>query len=337
MFTWAMIILLTGLVARVASASDQVPITENGGRRYNLTMNAPKRGVVNNIGQFDDIETDSSGIGFDPWTDPDPLHYRDVYFQSFKVVNVAKAFDSLPDPADLLCASSAPNALFSSRKPGYPWPRFSLHDLGRRYDPDDTGNATFNVRTVTLRPTGDVSVGDHDVFVSVQLNLMRLPTPRSSSSSSGFPGLFRGSPDVPRGSRVWRAALFLFGGGPMQSFKIDFERFAKIVPGFGRGVDTFEVFADFYIWDDDGGLWLPQGDWEVCVDDVELEMVKGGGQDDLGDDGREDDDELLFLTVDERGEVVAAVDNDDHHHRRHQEIGRRVVGRAKYQALQGSR
>ncbi|KAJ9638043.1 hypothetical protein H2204_004634 [Knufia peltigerae] len=323
LFTSTLIILLTGLSVVVVSAtnSDQIPLGENeshhGKKRYNVTLN------------FDDIETNSSGIGFDPWVgDPnEALEYNGVYFQSFKVVNVAKALPDLPDPSDLLCASSAPNALFSSRKPGYPWPRLSLHNLGRRrYDPDDTHNRTFDMRTVTLRPTGNVSVEGHDVFVGVQLNLMKLPT---SKESSGFPSLFRGSPDIPQGSNVWRAALLLFGGGPMQSFKVDFQRFAKIIPGFGTGVDTFEVVADFYIWDDEKEFWRLQGDWEVCVDDVELEMVKGGQDHDEENAGQQsdeddDDDKLLFLTVNDDGDGDVVV-------------GDQVLGRQLWEQLQNQK
>lgn len=176
------------------------------------------------------------------------------------------------------------------------------------------------MRTITLRPTGDVSDEDHDVFVTVQLNLMKLPT---TTTSAGFPGLFRGSPDIPQGSNVWRAALLLFGGGPMPSFKVDFERFSKIVPGFGQGVDTFEVFADFFIWDDEKELWRPQGDWEVCVDDVELEMVKGGqGVDvDGGLDARNAGQRggELFLTVSDDGDVI---------------VGDQVLGRHLWDELQ---
>ncbi|KAK5190494.1 hypothetical protein LTR99_008831 [Exophiala xenobiotica] len=308
----SVIILWTSLLAVAAVAQEQqIRLDEDYGKKYNVTLN------------FDDIPTNSSGIGFDPDTQSNPLHYNDLYFQSFTVVNVAKARDSLPDPIDLLCASSAPNALFSSRKAGHPWPRFSFHDLSKPPKAGDA-NVTFNMRSLTLSPTGNVSGpghGNDQVLLNLRISLLRLPSYDESGSGSsrdgswgtGFPGLIGGSPSIPQGAHIYQL-IVVFGPGRHQSVKIDYSRFTRIIPGYGQGVDIGEVVADLYRWDKAKHRWYLVGDWEVCLDDVEIEVVQGGKKRDKEEEeedgsilentdtqGRES---RLFMTVTEDGRLI---------------------------------
>ncbi len=263
--------------------------------------------------QFDDIPTNSSGIGFDPWKQSKPLHYNDLFFQSFTVVNVAKARDSLPHPIDLLCASSAPNALFSSRKAGYPWPRFSFHDLSGHPTKPQDANITFNMRSVTLSPTGNVSAGDDRVLVGLRISLLKLPSDGSGSSlqdatsaQADFPGLVRGSPSIPQGAHVSQL-LVAFGPGPHQSVKLDYERFARVIPGFGQGVDVLEVVADLYRWDEAKQSYRIDGNWQVCLDDIEIEVVqpkKKEEEDESMLESMQGQETRLFLAVAEDGRLI---------------------------------
>ncbi|KAK5226605.1 hypothetical protein LTR47_008833 [Exophiala xenobiotica] len=309
----SVIILWTSLLAVAAVAQEQqIRLDEDHGKRYNVTLN------------FDDIPTNSSGIGFDPDTQSNPLHYNDLYFQSFTVVNVAKARHSLPDPIDLLCASSAPNALFSSRKAGHPWPRFGFHDLSKPPKAGDA-NVTFNMRSLTLSPTGNVSGpgdGNDQVLLNLRISLLRLPSYDESGSSSsrdgswgtGFPGLIGGSPSIPQGAHVYQL-IVVFGPGRHQSVKIDYSRFTRIIPGYGQGVDIGEVVADLYRWDKAKHRWYLVGDWEVCLDDIEIEVVQRGKKRDKEEEEEEDGSILedtdtqgresrLFMTVTEDGRLI---------------------------------
>ncbi|KIV82961.1 hypothetical protein PV11_05023 [Exophiala sideris] len=224
---------------------------------------------------FDDLENNSSGIGFDPWTSPKPLHYRDLYFQSFTVVNVAKALNSLPDPVDVFCAASAPNALFSSRKEGYVWPRFSLHNLTAADQPRNP-NITFDMQSLTFSPTGKIPGPPGKVLVLVRLTLIKLPPDPPGGvfpPGASFPGLVRGTPILPVGKHIYQLSV-LFGSGAHQSIKLDYNILRRSIPGFGSHVDVFEVYAELYRRNEEDNAWYVEGDWQLCMDDIVTDVVE---------------------------------------------------------------
>ncbi|KAI1610068.1 hypothetical protein EDD36DRAFT_422139 [Exophiala viscosa] len=252
-----------GVVTAIA-AYEQLYMGDEHQSSSNLTLN------------FDDLETNSSGIGFDPWTSQAPLHYKDLYFQSFTVVNVAKALNSLPDPVDILCAASAPNALFSSRREGYVWPRFSLHNL-TDVDQPRNPNVTFDMRSLTFSPTGRIPGTPGKVLVLIRLTLVKLPPDPPTGvvpPETSFPGLVRGAPtNLPPGKHIYQLSL-VFGPGEHPSVTLNYDIFRRSVPGFGRNVDVMEVYAELLRRDEEGTAWRSDGDWQLCLDDIVIDVVE---------------------------------------------------------------
>ncbi|KAK4946396.1 hypothetical protein LTR10_014594 [Elasticomyces elasticus] len=277
-------------VVTVVATHEQVYMGDNHHSPLNLTLD------------FDDLKTNSSGIGFDPWTSQEPLHYKDLYFQSFTVVNVAKALNSLPDPVDLLCAASAPNALFSSRREGYVWPRFSLHNLADSDQPRNP-NITFDMRSLTFSPTGKIPGPPGKVLVLVRLTLIKLPPdPSTGVVPPGFPGLVRGTPSVPAGKHIHPLSI-LFGSGTHQSIKLNYDTLRRSVPGFGRNVDVFEAYGELYRRNEEDNAWRVEGDWQLCLDDIVIDVVENSAPA-AGDDERvQDRVEGRFVTVTANGSL----------------------------------
>jgi hypothetical protein len=200
-----------------------------------------------------------------------PLHYHDMYFQSFTVVDVVKARNELPDPADILCANSAPIALFSRRRKGQPWPRFSLHSLTDPSLPRDP-NVTFTMRSIEVSATGRIP---NNSIAFVWFNMIKLPPDDSLQHGKQppvFPGLFRDAPWYMAG-RFYQILVY-FGPGPHTTFHIDWEILRSFLPGFGTKIDTFEIYGQLLKRNGPNEPYLEAGDWEVCVDDVDVQVVR---------------------------------------------------------------
>ncbi|OAP57696.1 hypothetical protein AYL99_08434 [Fonsecaea erecta] len=257
--------------------------------RHNLTLN------------FDDLPTNASGIGYDPSTNSTPLQCGDLYFQSFTVVDVAKALKDLPDPVDVLCATSAPNALFGHRRSAgrhHPYPRLSVHPLTDPSLPRDP-NVTFDMRSMSVSPTGRVPP---DALVMIWLNLLKLPPDESFSGGRGggggksplppFPELSRGAEIWPQG-RVYQL-VGIFGPGRHPNLRIDWDSMRRQIPHMGTKVDTFELYGQLFTREGPSEPYRPRGDWELCLDDVAVVIVRKTGSqnpDDQAEDSDGDDDD----------------------------------------------
>ena len=196
---------------------------------------------------------------------------------------MAKALDDLPSPVDLLCASSAPNALFAKRKPGYPWPHISLHDLTLP-PAHHRSNVTFNMRSVMLSPTGSVPGELYKGMAGISLILTKLPPQPPVSENlpaSSWPGLLRGVPVYP--SNFYQLMAF-FGVGATPNIMVDFEDIRRNVKGFAMGVDVLEMYAEVYKVNEKKNRWELVDEWEFCLDDLAVEVVEGGADDAEGPD-----------------------------------------------------
>ena len=271
------------LASRVVS-SGQVPLGTKAARRYNVTLG------------FDDLHTNSSGIGFHPSSPSSAsFAYQNLFFDSFTVKNVAKALPDLDSPIDIMCATSAPNALFGKRKPGYPWPHISLHDLALPFDhPRD--NVTFNMKSITFSPTGTIEGENGKTLVQIQMTLMKLPT--SESRPSEFPGIIHGEPAYSSGNGIYSIG-YLWGPGSHQSVKLDFEQIREYYKGFAANVDVIETTAIVIRYNDKANRWEQDSDWEFCLDDVSIEVVDGDNGQEAYDFAQEQVARLTFRHVDE--------------------------------------
>ena len=218
------------------------------------------------LSQFDDLPTNDTGVGHSSSS----LPYKNVFVEGYTVKNVAKALPDLGSPVDIMCASSAPNALFGSRQHGAPWPHVSLHDLALPHDhPRD--NVTFNMRSLTISPTGNIPGEPGDTLVQILIYLIQLPN--EASPDGGYPGMFRGEPDY-IGRQVFGLGM-LFGVGPHESTLIDYDLIRSVITGYGNKVDVMEIYAEKFTLNEKKQLWEIDGDWEFCIDDVKVEVVEG--------------------------------------------------------------
>ncbi|KAJ9606816.1 hypothetical protein H2200_008826 [Cladophialophora chaetospira] len=276
-----------GLGAATAIGHEQEYIGSDHLDKYNLSLT------------FDDLPTNASGIGYNGETNYTPLHYGDLYFQSFTVVNVAKAQEDLPNPVDLLCASSAPNALFSHRHASNPWPRFSLHSLTDPSLPRDP-NVTFTMRSIDISPVGSIP---QNGLVIIWLNLLKLPPDDALDGGKNilpWPELAGGAPIYAQG-RIFQLVAF-FGPGPHPNVYINYDNFRRYNPEMGTKVDTFEVYAQLLKRSGPNEPYSVVADWEICLDNVVVEIAKKAGD--------KDDEEAggasvrTFVLAGENGEVL---------------------------------
>jgi len=223
------------------------------------------------------------------------------------VVNVAKALKSLPDPVDVLCAASAPNALFSSRKEGFVWPRFSLHNL-TDVDQPRNPNITFDLRSLTFSPTGNIPGKPGQVYVLVRLTLVKLPPDPPTGvipPELSFPGLVRGAPaNLPPGKHIYQLTM-LFGPGAHPSVKLNYDTIRRSVPGFGCNVDVLEVYAELIRRNEEGTAWRLGGDWQLCLDDIVIDFIEKSAPDTAAGPEEEVESrfERMFMTVTSDGEL----------------------------------
>lgn len=135
------------------------------------------------------------------------------------------------------------------------------------------------MRSLTLSPTGNIPGKVGEAIVSIHLNLIKLPPDPPTKDfppESQFPGLVRGSPSIPPGKHIYQLGVFV-GPGTHPSFKLDFDTLRRYLPGYGRHVDAVEIYGELYRKKKDGQTFRAEGDWEVCLDDVEIEIVGRSG------------------------------------------------------------
>ena len=203
-----------------------------------------------------------------------------------------------------MCAGSAPIALFSHRQMGHPWPRLSLHSLTDPSLPRDP-NVTFSMRSLKISPTGNIPGKNGEAFVLAYLNLLKLP-PDELMEQPRFPEMYRGAPIVPVGRRY--LLIMAWGPGANPSRVFDYERFRKYVPGFGLSMDTFEIYGELWTRKGQNEPWHLNRDWELCVDDISMEIVKKTGKDE--DEGETTNTEVgeefrrEFVFFDEDGDGI---------------------------------
>ena len=240
----------------------QIPIQDKHSKKHNLTLN------------FDDLSTNGSGIGFKPSPSAASFSYEDLFFESFTVKNVAKALPDLDSPIDIMCASSAPNAIFGKRLPGYPWPHMSLHDLTLPFH-RPRANVSFNMLSLSLSPTGNITGENGNTFAQLTILLMRLPPdPPPPGTTPAWPGLVRGQPGYSFAQHIYQIGI-LFGPGAHESINFSFEQWKQYIPGFGEGVDVLEMYAEVFKVNEKKRMWEVDSEWEFCVDDVRIEVVEG--------------------------------------------------------------
>ena len=227
--------------------------------------------------QFDDLPTNSSGVGFHP-SDPKQaaLSYKGVYLQSFTLLNASSA--NLTE-LDKTCSNSWPNSIFASRKEGYAWPRISLHDLSKPQSDlvEDVRklDRTFSIASLYLRATGNITGSREDTIGIIDFTEMRLdPDPKKSpiTPEAGYPGVFRGEPFYLSIGNVTSWGVFIPPGAHV-GLAVDLKQIFG--DDFGKGVDVIEVTSQIYRKDKQTPIFYPAEDWEVCLDDIVLEIAEG--------------------------------------------------------------
>ena len=227
--------------------------------------------------QFDDLPTNSSGVGFYP-TDPKQpaLRYKGVYLQSFMLLNASSA--DLTN-LDKTCSSSWPNSIFASRKEGYAWPRISLHDLSK--PPSELAedvlksNRTFSIASLHIKATGNVTGTREDTIGVIDFTMMKLvPDPRDGPipPEAGFPGIVQGEPLPVSIANVTSWGL-VFPPGAIEGISLNIKEIFG--DEFGKGVDVIEVTSQIYRKDKKSPNFYPSEDWEFCLDDIVLDIAEG--------------------------------------------------------------
>ena len=228
--------------------------------------------------QFDDLPTNSSGVGFHP-TDPKQaaLSYKGVYLQSFTLLNASSANLT---KLDKTCSKSWPNSIFASRKEGYAWPRISLHDLSKPKSElakdVQKSDRTFSIASLHLKSTGNITGTREDTFGVIDFTMMKLvPDPRDEPipPEAGYPGIVRGEPLPLSIGNVSNWGL-VFPPGTLEGISLNLREIFG--DEFGKGVDVIEVTSQIYREDKKTRNFYPAEDWEFCLDDIVLDIAEGG-------------------------------------------------------------
>jgi hypothetical protein len=222
--------------------------------------------------QFDDLPTNTSGVGFHP-TDPkaEAVSYKDLYFQSFTLLNPSSA--NLTH-LDQTCSRSWPNAVFASRKPGFAWPRISLYDLSKPKSEleQETSKGTFGLVSLWIRPTGIVPGARDKTITLIQITLLPLHSVVSGDENSkeGYPGIIRGQPQNYPTANVSSIGMTSPGGIGMPGFQLNVRRIFG--DRFAIGADVMGITAQVFRRDSKTNIWNVAEDWEFCIDNIELEI-----------------------------------------------------------------
>ena len=160
------------------------------------------------------------------------------------------------------------------------------------------------MRSIRISPTGRVP---ENSVVVVRLDLLKLPPDESlgkGKNSLPWPELIGAAPLQPEG-RFYRL-IAIFWPGPHQSAWVDWDVWRIRKPDLATKVDTFEVYGQLLERDVQNGPLHVAGDWEVCLDDVAIEVVRKSGH----DEEEAEEDEVVeepitqFVFVGENGNVV---------------------------------
>ena len=273
------IVLLVSLAA-LSLGQQQHAIETEHKHAYNITLDVSTSTAAFSllkIVQFDDLPTNKSGVGFHP-TNPKEkaFHYNDVFFQSFTLLNASSANIS---SLDKQCSRSWPNSIFASRKAGYAWPRISIHDLS--LPPSDLAESirnshrTFGLVSLWLKPVGNITGSVSNTLGTISATMMRLnPDPRGEPLPPGtLPEIVQGEPvPLPIGSVSGFGVMF----PPSFREGLPLNLRAVFGPTWGTGVDVMEITSQILRKNEETMLWEVAEDWEVCLDDIKLEIVDRG-------------------------------------------------------------
>ena len=230
-------------------------------------------------------------------------------------MNVAES--TLEDPSDLVCAHSAPNALFGKVTEGLPWPRISLADLSRPFHrPSDDGKpkpqSTFSLVKLHIKPTGNSPGEPGKGFVVVSVNMFKLPPdPLQGHIGDGttagdvFPGVVRGGPVTT--PYTYAGLYMVFAAGPI-SHSEGFAPREWFGEDWGRGVDVMEFTAMSMVLVNETTNDWRQEPWGICVDDLVVEVVKADDEKDNLNLVDDDDDKNEISGVSEGHEHESWID-----------------------------
>ena len=123
-----------------------------------------------------------------------------------------------------------------------------------------------------MRPTGNITGDPERTFGTISIVGMRLnPDPRADiPPEAGFPGVVRGEPLPLAVGNVTGISIF-FPPGAHEGLALDLRRIFG--PGFGVGIDVLEFTSQVLRMKKGGDQFEVAEDWEVCVDDLKLEVV----------------------------------------------------------------
>ncbi len=95
-----------------------------------------------------------------------------------------------------------------------------------------------------------------------------------------------------------------FGPGPHGSVYIDWEQFRRGRPELGAKVDTFEMYGQLLKRAGPNEPYSGDGDWEICLDDVAVEVVRETGKGKSQGESFGGGAERIFVFPGEDGDVV---------------------------------
>ena len=203
------------------------------------------------------------------------MSYKSVYLQSLTLLNTSRA--TFPVGRDKECSKSWPNSIFASRKEGYAWPRLSLYDLSRPkselQESVRKSNRTFSLVDIWVKPTGNSTGAPGKTFGVLSITMLRLdPNPNSSpiSPDAGYPGIVRGVPLLLPIANLLEVAVY-FGAGVSGGFQLPLKLW--LGDKFPLHHDVIEVTSRILRQDKSGGFREAE-DWEVCMDNIVLEIVE---------------------------------------------------------------
>jgi hypothetical protein len=163
------------------------------------------------------------------------------------------------------------------------------------------------MRSIRISPTGNIP---QDALVLLWLNLLKLPPDESFGEGKEplpFPELSGGAAVWPEG-RLYQLIAF-FGPGPHYSLLVDWENFRARFPEMGTKVDTFEVYGQLLKRDGPNEPYHVEGDWELCLDDVVVEVVRKTG--DGKDEHVDGDPTRMFVFAGEDGNIIEDQDRGE--------------------------
>lgn len=187
--------------------------------------------------------------------------------QSFTLINASCANVSY---LDTTCSKSQPNSVFASRKPGFAWPRISLYDLSKPKSElqPGTSRGTFGLVSLWLRPTGQLPGPRNAVLNMMSITLLRVHPDGAEDDGPGFPDVFRGQPAA--SGKFSTISVVSPGGIALPGLQLNVRRYFG--DNYAVGADVMEITSQNFRFDKEKRTWSAAEDWEMCLDDIVLEM-----------------------------------------------------------------